>query len=119
MLKKAGIVVAAAAAALLAVSPLAFAGDKSDGDHGQGDRTSNKQINKVDNDRERSSSGIVNVDALNGDNLNNVNVCPNVEVDVLRILSNNALGILGGETTAGGNQTATCVNDSSTDQSNN
>lgn len=33
MLKKAGIVVAAAAAGLLAVSPLAFAGEKADGGH--------------------------------------------------------------------------------------
>ena len=33
MLKKAGIVVATAAAGLLAVSPLAFAGDKDDHDH--------------------------------------------------------------------------------------
>jgi hypothetical protein len=34
VLKKAGIVVAAAAAGLLALSPLAFAGDKGDHDHG-------------------------------------------------------------------------------------
>lgn len=34
MLKKAGIIVAAAAATLLAVSPLAFAGDKGDDDWG-------------------------------------------------------------------------------------
>ncbi len=37
MLKKAGIVVAAAAAGLLALSPLAFATDKGHDDHGKGD----------------------------------------------------------------------------------
>lgn len=36
MLKKAGIVVATSAAALLAVSPLAFAGDYNDDDNGGG-----------------------------------------------------------------------------------
>jgi hypothetical protein len=45
VLKKAGIVVATAAAGLLAVSPLAFAGDKDD--H-EGRDHDGKQINKID-----------------------------------------------------------------------
>ena len=57
MLKKAGIVVAAAAAGLLAISPLAFAGDKGDdyGHHGGGDAT----VNSVSDDSE--NIGLVNV----------------------------------------------------------
>ena len=63
MLKKAGIVVAAAAAGLLAVSPLAFAGDKGDSGS-QGDSYS-KTLNNTNGD---SSAGLVNVAD------NNVNV---------------------------------------------
>jgi len=65
VLKKAGIVVAAAAAGLLAVSPLAFAGDKG-GDydhHGHGSTSFSKNITNGD-----ASSGLVNVAD------NNVNV---------------------------------------------
>ena len=61
MLKKAGIVVAAAAAALLAVSPLAFAGDKG-GDHGHG------ASNTSTNTNGDTSKGLLNVAD------NNVNV---------------------------------------------
>ncbi|MGE3255050.1 hypothetical protein [Pseudonocardia sp.] len=90
VLKKASVVVAVTTAGLLAVSPLAFAGS-----HGKsGDRFS--QSNKIDNSKNRSSSGLINVDALNGDILgggvlNNANVCPNVKVDAIKIL-----GLLGG-----------------------
>lgn len=64
MLKKAGIVVAAAAAGLLAVSPLAFAGDKGeDGHHGHhGHSVTNNNTNGDE------SGGLVNVAD------NNVNV---------------------------------------------
>jgi hypothetical protein len=56
VLKKAGIVVAAAAAGLLAISPLAFAGDKGDdhGHHGGGDN-----VNSVSDESE--TIGLVNV----------------------------------------------------------
>ena len=51
MMKKAGIVVAATTAALLAVSPLAFAGDEGDLAHGgMGDDTSKGLINLAGND---------------------------------------------------------------------
>ncbi|MHA6796643.1 hypothetical protein ACVGVM_24485 [Pseudonocardia bannensis] len=63
MLKKAGIVVAAAAAGLLAVSPLAFAGDKGDkGDWGHDHGT--EQVNS----QKELHQGLVNVSD------NNVNV---------------------------------------------
>jgi hypothetical protein len=63
VLKKAGIVAATAALGLLAVSPLAFAGDKGgDWDHGHGDTT----ITKTNNGD--ASKGLVNVAD------NNVNV---------------------------------------------
>lgn len=72
MLKKAGIVVAAAAAGLLAVSPLAFAGDY-DGDHDPGHHDSDdgghghhakKADCKQDNSSENGDTkqkGLVNV----------------------------------------------------------
>jgi hypothetical protein len=81
VLKKAGIVVAAAAAGLLAVSPLAFAGDKGDYDHGHhhGGTAVENTNNAVD-----ASQGLVNVAD------NNVNVpiqaCGNnVPVNVLGV----------------------------------
>ena len=48
MLKKAGIVVAVAAAGVLAVSPLAFAGEKGDSghDHGHGHHVYSKTVTK-------------------------------------------------------------------------
>ena len=55
MLKKAGIVVAAAAAGLLAVSPLAFAGESHGKSWGHGD------VNSF----EQNSEGIVNVSDTN------------------------------------------------------
>jgi hypothetical protein len=74
VLKKAGIVVAAAAAGLLAVSPLAFAGD----DHG---RTNVEDVNSIDGS---THGGLLNV---GGNNLAvPVNVCDNqVPVNVLGV----------------------------------
>ncbi|QYN34228.1 hypothetical protein K1T35_38345 [Pseudonocardia sp. DSM 110487] len=74
MLKKAGIVVATAAAGLLAVSPLAFAGD----DHG---KTKVEDVNHIDGS---TSGGLLNV---GGNNLSvPVNVCDNqVPVNVLGV----------------------------------
>ena len=95
MLKKAGIVVATATAGLLAVSPLAFAGD-SHKDWGHG-----TEVTSV----EKSSEGLVNV----SDNdvavpINALN-CDDVPVQILNILPiqakdfavplTGALGILG------------------------
>lgn len=110
MLKKASIVVAVTTAGLLAVSPLAFAGDSGKGE-GKGSKSSNKQSNKSDSSRNRSSKGLINVDALNGDILNNANVCPNVNVDVIKLL-----GVLGSGKQS---QSSTCVNsNNNTNQSN-
>jgi hypothetical protein len=81
VLKKAGIVVATAAAGLLAVSPLAFAGDKDDHDGHRGhDKTNVEDVNGVDN----SSEGLINV---GGNNIAvPVNVCDNqVPVNVLGV----------------------------------
>jgi len=76
VLKKAGIIVATAAAGLLAVSPLAFAGDH-DG-HGKGDV---EDVNSVDGS---NSGGLVN---LAGNNIAvPVNACDNqVPVNVLGV----------------------------------
>lgn len=115
MLKKAGILVAATAAGLLAVSPLAFAGDKGgwDGDH-DGGRDNDRQVNRVDNDRDSSQVGLVNVGDVNA--LNDVNVCPVIPVaagigDILGILSP-------GTADADANGVAACVNDDSINQAN-
>ena len=102
MLKKAGIIVATAAAGLLAVSPLAFAGD----DHGHHGKTSLKDVNSIDG----SSHGLFNVA---GNNLAvPVNVCDDqVPVNVLgvqvplndtHVLAQltGALGLLGSDTKA-------------------
>ena len=74
MLKKAGIVVATAAAGLLAVSPLAFAGD----DHG---KTKIEDVNHIDGS---THGGLLNV---GGNNISvPVNACDNqVPVNVLGI----------------------------------
>ena len=82
MLKKAGLVVAASAASLLAVSPLAFAGDtgydvagdkahevKGDKAHEVGhDKGHGHHKGHGDGGSDQNSSGFVN--ALNGNNLN-------------------------------------------------
>jgi hypothetical protein len=79
VLKKAGIVVAAAAAGLLAVSPLAFAGDKDDHDGHKG-KSKVEDVNSIDG----SNSGLINVA---GNNIAvPVNVCDNqVPVNVLGV----------------------------------
>jgi hypothetical protein len=97
VLKKAGIVVATAAAALMAVSPLAFAGDKGD-DHGHHGHS--KEVNA--NGAEKNSEGLINV---SNNNLSvPVQACNNdVPVNVLGIQVSDvqadltgALGLLGG-----------------------
>jgi hypothetical protein len=66
VLKKAGIVVAAAAAGLLAVSPLAFAGDRGGDDH-RGDNNSNSSRFDLDQDQANAantshrSEGLINI----------------------------------------------------------
>jgi hypothetical protein len=74
VLKKAGIIVATAAAGLLAVSPLAFAGD----DHG---KTKVEDVNNIDGS---NHGGLLNVA---GNNLSvPVNACDNqVPVNVLGV----------------------------------
>lgn len=112
MLKKAGILVAATAAGLLAVSPLAFAGDKGGYD---GDDDGDRQVNRVDNDRESNQLGLVNVGDVNA--LNDVNVCPAIPVAAG---VGNILGILGSGTgTADADSDdVNCVNDDSVNQAN-
>ena len=85
MLKKAGIVVATAAAGLLAVSPLAFAGDKDDHDghghgHGHHGKTEVEDVNSIDG----SNSGLINVA---GNNVAvPINACDNqIPVNVLGV----------------------------------
>jgi hypothetical protein len=83
VLKKAGIVVATAAAGLLAVSPLAFAGDKDDHD-GNGDGRGHHGKSEVEdvNSIDGSNEGLINVA---GNNIAvPVNVCDNqIPVNVL------------------------------------
>ncbi len=67
MLKKAGLTIAIAAAGMLAVSPLAFAGDYQWGDQGHGHGHGHSVVNKT-NTNGNTSSGLVNVSG------NNVNV---------------------------------------------
>lgn len=112
MLKKAGIVVAASAAALLAVSPLAFAGDKGEG-HGHGRGHEGVQVNHVDEGS--TASGLIAIGEVNA--LNNLNVCPAIPVGVG---IGDILGLLG-PGTANVVPTAddtTCVVDNSIDQDN-
>lgn len=118
MLKKAGIVVAAAAAGLLAVSPLAFAGDKG---HDDGHTTvSDNNTNAVSDDSE--NNGLVNVT----DNETNVPVqaCNNdVPVNVLGVQVTDiqadltgALGLLGeaeAEDEGGAGDTRACEQENS------
>lgn len=112
MLKKAGILVAATTAGLLAVSPLAFAGDKGhDWGHGGGD--GDRQVNRVDSDRDSRQSGLVNVGDINA--LNDVNICPVIPVTAG---IGNLLGILGGGTASADSDVdpVSCVNDDSVNQ---
>jgi hypothetical protein len=92
VLKKAGIIVATAAAGLLAVSPLAFAGD----DHG---KTKVEDVNHVDGS---NSGGLLN---LAGNNASvPVNACDNhVPVNVLGVqVPLNGTKVLGDLTGAAG-----------------
>jgi hypothetical protein len=118
VLKKAGIVVAATAASLLAVSPLAFAGGKGDHGHGHYEQRGGApgQINYLDRDRNSEQSGLINVGDVNA--LNDVNVCPGVAASVG---IGNLLGLLGTGLAANEaeNDDITCVNDDSVTQVNN
>ena len=71
MLKKAGIVVTTAAAGLLAVSPLAFAGDKDDRHDGRDH--DGKHINKVDDSNSAEGKELVFI----ADNNVAINNCTN------------------------------------------
>jgi hypothetical protein len=108
--KKAGIVVAVAAASLLAVSPLAFADDKGDGRHGDGD-----QVNYLDSGHDREQAGLINLGEVNA--LNDVKVCPGVTAAAG---IGNLLGLLDvGDTDAEANSDdIECVNDDSATQVN-
>ena len=95
MLKKAGIVVATAAVGLLAVSPLAFAGEAHGKDrgysHGHG-----QDVDVASSSIEKDSQGLVN--AVNG---NNITVSPQIcNNDVVKLADNinalsGALALLG------------------------
>lgn len=117
MLKKAGILVAATAAGLLAVSPLAFAGDKGHGDwgHGGGNADGDRQINRIDSDRESEQVGLVNVGDVQV--IDDANICPAIPVAAG---IGNILGILGGGTGTAANDVddVTCVNDESNNLTN-
>jgi len=95
VLKKAGIVVAAAAVGLLAVSPLAFAGEKSHG-HGHGHGHGYYQTNTAT----ESSQGLVNVSDINANVPVNALNCLDADVPVLGLNENvvpiaGALALLG------------------------
>ena len=114
MLKKAGIVVAASAASLLAISPLAFAGD---GGHDDGDKGGHHgAANQIDKD----SKGLIS--GLNGNNVNvPIQACNNnIPVNVLGAQAPiEDLGLLNGLTGALGiaGSAETKSGDSTTDQS--
>ncbi|MBW0105921.1 hypothetical protein [Pseudonocardia sp. KRD291] len=82
MLKKAGIVVAAGAATLLAMSPLAFAGDS--GENGE-----NGGHHGASNVAEKNSKGFVNVSG------NNIDVSPQTCVGNVASGNNLIQGVLG------------------------
>jgi hypothetical protein len=91
VLKKAAILTAGVAASLVAVSPLAFAGEGHHGHHEQS--SSPKNVGVISDGGSSSANGLVAVNALNdAEVLKNVNVCG---VDVDAALS--VLGILGGQ----------------------
>ncbi|OLL74211.1 hypothetical protein Ae168Ps1_2599c [Pseudonocardia sp. Ae168_Ps1] len=96
MLKKAGIVTAGVTAGLLAVSPLAFAGDGGHG-HGHGGDVNAKQVNNIDQNDSNRQSGLINVGDVNA--LNNANVlsCSLNSVDIAA----SVLGVLGGQAVNG------------------
>lgn len=130
MLKKAGIVVAATAAGLLAVSPLAFAGGNGGGHghgHGHGGPRGGDDyfVTQIDDDRTQQSNSIDESSAQNGlINVGDVNalqqVCPSVPVAAGLNLP--LLGLLNGPTTntaaAGSASDVECTIDESRSQSN-
>ena len=75
VLKKAGIVVAAAAAGLLAVSPLAFAGESHGKSWGQGETNTSVQ----------SSEGLVNVSDINANVPVNALNCNEVDLGLIPV----------------------------------
>jgi hypothetical protein len=106
VLKKAGIVVAAIGASLIAISPLAYAGG---GDEWQVDGADPEQV--VDTGAD-TQEGLVNIGDINI--LNGVNVCPDVTA-ALGI--GNVLGLLGtgsADPSATGGQ-ITCENEATAD----
>ncbi len=109
MLKKAGILVAATAAGLLALSPLASATDDGDSSYSDDDR----QVNRVDADRRSEQAGLVNVGDVQV--VDDANVCPAVPVAAG---VGNLLGVLGNGAVSAGAEEVTCVNDESIDQAN-
>ena len=113
MLKKAGIVVAASAVSVLAISPLAFAGDKGDHDRGGRHDRDSTQVNRIDNERSNNQNGLINLGDVNA--LNDVNVCPSVAASGG---IGNLLGILGAAESEASSDDVTCVNDDSITQSN-
>ena len=113
MLKTAGIVVAASAVSVLAISPLAFAGDKDDRDRGGRHDRDTTQVNRIDNDRSNNQNGLINLGDVNA--LNDLNACPSVATSGI----GNLLGILGSGESEASSDDVTCVNDDSTTQFNN
>ena len=75
MLKKAGIVVAAAAAGLLAVSPLAFAGESHGKSWGHGEA----------NTIEQNSEGLINVSDINANVPVNALNCNEVDLGLIPV----------------------------------
>jgi hypothetical protein len=99
VLKKAGIVVATSAAALLAVSPLAFAGDYSDHDnhhHSHHSRGCDQDTTaRASSDRRGDGDGLINV-SRNAVQVP-IQACNN------NILNNIGVGVLGRGRANGGN----------------
>lgn len=114
MLKKVGIVAATVTAGLLAVSPLAFAGDKGGEWGGHHHKGSPDQVNISDSSDDQTQNGLVNVGNI--DALNNVAVCPpvdaNVAVGILGILAptGNAVDGTGAEGTCAAGDTTKQIN---------
>jgi len=108
VLKKAGIITAGVAATLVAVSPLAFAGDKGFDGHGHHQQAGGpKNVGVISDGGNSSANGLIAVNALNdAEVLKNVNVCPNVGVGVA---VSGILGLLSGPAAVpGGDQAAVC-----------
>jgi hypothetical protein len=94
VLKKAGIVVATAAAGLLAVSPLAFAGSKDghDGHRGHHDGGDDKRYSSHESRNEHNNNGDRSVFVQDGDGGNNA--CSNTQLGDFDAFGGNS-GFLG------------------------